>query len=41
MTWCLDLDDFNGNFCEEGKYPLLTAMNEALGVEITYPPTTT
>jgi len=31
MIWALDLDDFNGNFCGQGKYPLLKAMNEALG----------
>ena len=31
MLWALDLDDFSGNFCKEGKYPLLKALNKALG----------
>ena len=26
MIWSLDLDDFNGNFCGEGKYPLLGSI---------------
>ena len=31
MLYALDYDDFSGNFCKEGKYPLLKAMNKALG----------
>jgi chitinase len=28
MFWALDLDDFTGGFCNEGKYPLMnTAVN--------------
>ena len=27
MIWALDLDDFKGEFCGCGKYPLLTAIN--------------
>ena len=23
MFWALDLDDFNGQFCNQGKYPLI------------------
>ena len=38
MIWDLDLDDFNGMQCDEGKYPLLRALNDALGVVL---PTTT
>lgn len=30
MFWSLALDDFTGNFCGEGKYPLLNAAVEAL-----------
>jgi chitinase len=28
MIWSLDLDDFNGSFCGEGKYPLLTKVKK-------------
>lgn len=44
MVWSYDLDDFNGNFCGGSKYPLLTAMNVALGsggTNPSRPPTTT
>lgn len=30
MIWALDLDDFNGQTCNEGKYPLISAMKEIL-----------
>ena len=30
MIWALDLDDFKGQFCGCGKYPLLTAINRVL-----------
>jgi len=30
MFWALDLDDFKGQFCNEGKYPLMTAVYKAL-----------
>ena len=26
MIWSLDLDDFNGSFCKNGKYPLLSTI---------------
>ena len=28
MWWAPDLDDFNGRFCGQGKFPLLTASKE-------------
>ncbi|KAI8791222.1 chitinase-3 protein 1 [Biomphalaria glabrata] len=28
MLWELSFDDFNGSFCREGKFPLLTAIND-------------
>lgn len=31
MIWSLALDDFNGQFCNRGPYPLLTTINEELG----------
>ncbi|CAH1258832.1 CHIT1 [Branchiostoma lanceolatum] len=40
MVWALDLDDFNGNSCNAGRYPLLKEMNRLLlgGVVPTLPP---
>ena len=29
MFWALDLDDFTGSFCGQGKYPLLNAAKKA------------
>ncbi|KAH0618850.1 hypothetical protein JD844_018348 [Phrynosoma platyrhinos] len=33
MIWALDLDDFSGSFCNEGKYPLLGAVKKELDKE--------
>ncbi|XP_069094529.1 chitotriosidase-1-like isoform X1 [Pleurodeles waltl] len=30
MVWALDMDDFTGTFCNEGKYPLLQALHAEL-----------
>ncbi|XP_044301177.1 chitinase-3-like protein 1 [Varanus komodoensis] len=30
MVWTLDMDDFSGFFCRDGKYPLLRAIKEEL-----------
>ena len=29
MVWALDLDDFDGIYCGQGKYPLLNSINDA------------
>ncbi|NXI40397.1 CHIA chitinase, partial [Galbula dea] len=31
MVWTIDLDDFTGTFCKEGKYPLITTLKKGLG----------
>uniref|UniRef100_A0A8C4ZJ56 chitinase n=1 Tax=Gadus morhua TaxID=8049 RepID=A0A8C4ZJ56_GADMO len=31
MVWSLDLDDFSGTFCGQGKYPLINTIKTALG----------
>ncbi|CAF0725854.1 unnamed protein product [Didymodactylos carnosus] len=38
MVWSLDLDDFTGEFCKAGKYPLLTTIKKTL--DTLQPPTT-
>ena len=30
LWWAPDLDDFNGEFCGEGEYPLMNAARNAL-----------
>ena len=30
MVWDLDMDDFDGNFCGRGRYPLISKLNEFL-----------
>ncbi|XP_065662945.1 acidic mammalian chitinase isoform X2 [Hydra vulgaris] len=34
MFWALDMDDFNGKQCGQGRYPLLSAVKTALGGKI-------
>ena len=31
MFWAIDLDDFNGQFCGEGKFPLMNSVKRELG----------
>ncbi|CAI9576527.1 unnamed protein product [Staurois parvus] len=30
MVWAIDLDDFLGTFCNEGKYPLINKLKSLL-----------
>ncbi|XP_068121620.1 acidic mammalian chitinase-like [Hyperolius riggenbachi] len=32
MVWALPLDDFSGEFCGQGKYPLMNTLKSALGI---------
>ncbi|NXW51638.1 CHIA chitinase, partial [Nyctiprogne leucopyga] len=33
MVWTIDMDDFTGTFCNQGKYPLITALKNGLGLQ--------
>ncbi|KAM4805511.1 acidic mammalian chitinase-like [Urocitellus parryii] len=33
MVWAIDLDDFNGTFCDQGKFPLISTLKEVLGLQ--------
>ncbi|NXH21869.1 CHIA chitinase, partial [Bucco capensis] len=33
MVWSLDMDDFTGTFCKEGKYPLINTLKKGLGLQ--------
>ncbi|XP_027717583.1 acidic mammalian chitinase-like isoform X2 [Vombatus ursinus] len=35
MVWTIDLDDFTGTFCDQGRYPLINTLKKALGLEST------
>ena len=41
MWWAIDLDDFNGAHCGQGKYPLVSAVDSMLkgATPSTVPPT--
>lgn len=32
FVWALDLDDFAGGFCGEGKHPLLSHLRKLLSI---------
>ena len=34
MFWSLDFDDFTGNFCDTGEYPILKLVRDRLGDEV-------
>ncbi|XP_077883121.1 acidic mammalian chitinase-like [Ictidomys tridecemlineatus] len=33
MVWAIDLDDFTGTFCDQGKFPLISTLKEDLGLQ--------
>ena len=33
MVWAIDLDDFTGTFCNQGKFPLINTLKDALGLK--------
>ncbi|XP_054883253.1 acidic mammalian chitinase-like [Poeciliopsis prolifica] len=41
FVWALDLDDFSGNFCGEGRHPLLSHLRSLLNIELPPMPSTT
>ncbi|MBN3303339.1 CHIA chitinase, partial [Amia calva] len=38
FVWALDLDDFAGQFCGEGPYPLISHLRSLLNLQPTLPP---
>ena len=40
MFWAIDLDDFSGEHCGQGKYPLMNAVKEYLTSGVQPPPVT-
>lgn len=41
FVWALDLDDFNGEFCGQGKHPLLSHLRNLINGDMPPPPATT
>ncbi|KAJ8016748.1 hypothetical protein DPEC_G00010580 [Dallia pectoralis] len=41
FVWALDLDDFSGQFCGQGNYPLINHLRSLLTSDLLPPPTTT
>ncbi|KAM9320181.1 acidic mammalian chitinase-like [Gastrophryne carolinensis] len=40
MVWAIDLDDYSGKFCNQGKYPLISTIKEGFaGTTPSIPPT--
>lgn len=33
MVWTLDMDDYLGTFCNQGKYPLISVLHKAFGLD--------
>ena len=40
MFWAIDLDDFSGEHCGQGKYPLMNAVKKYLTSGVQPPPVT-
>uniref|UniRef100_A0A667I347 chitinase n=1 Tax=Lynx canadensis TaxID=61383 RepID=A0A667I347_LYNCA len=40
MVWAIDLDDFTGTFCNQGKFPLINTLKKALGLQSAIEPIT-
>jgi chitinase len=38
MVWAIDLDDFSGSYCNQGKYPLITLIKSRLTSLTSIPP---
>ncbi|KAL0181237.1 hypothetical protein M9458_023643, partial [Cirrhinus mrigala] len=41
FVWALDLDDFAGQFCNEGNHPLMSHLRNLLDIEMPPRPSTT
>ncbi|XP_062283114.1 acidic mammalian chitinase-like [Scomber scombrus] len=41
FVWCLDLDDFSGQFCGQGNYPLINHLRSLLDSDFPSPPPVT
>ncbi|KAM9342425.1 acidic mammalian chitinase-like [Pholidichthys leucotaenia] len=39
FVWAIDLDDFNGEFCGQGQYPLISYLRSLLGLDLVPLPT--
>lgn len=33
MVWTIDMDDYLGTFCNQGKYPLINVLHKAFGLD--------
>ncbi|XP_053339252.1 acidic mammalian chitinase-like [Clarias gariepinus] len=33
MVWTIDMDDFSGTFCNQGKYPLINVLHKAFNLD--------
>ncbi len=40
MVWSLDLDDFSGDYCNQGPYPLINAMKRVTDEQTDIPAVT-